>query len=325
MELKIPGNSKFACIALNNCSLAEELLLPIKLEEHTWIVGESPFPLEDHWKEQLGTIGTEEILGSYLFLVCFCPSKNPGVLNDENQILTEKILSIFYTLFLNGIPYYDRGILLNGGFLSKYVEIRQITYLNWHPEPNPLATPISLEKESFLFALKAGKTLIKINSEEDEFIRVKKGFNAWKSGIGDSHQYGEARLHQFVRAAEAFLKLKEGRAKKDFIHRGNLLSENNPMTAEVLEEIFNLRSCAEHMNDFNEVLEIYPENEREEKGKLRTLQAELLASHIYKKLLTDPSFLRIAESDKSLETFWNKKDHEILQLHNERINLFPVI
>lgn len=322
MNISLPENSKFACFSIHNCSLAEDLFLPFELGKNTYAIGELPFSIEDHWKEQLGLIRTEEFMDSNFFLICFMSSENPECLDHENTELEKNLLSMFYTLFLQGIPYYKKAILASGTIKAETLQIRQFTPFDWHAEINPLIDSISISPDSLKFAYKSGKALLKINSEEGKYIRIRKGFNAWKSGIGDPHQYGDARLHQFVRAAEGFLKLKEGEARKNFIHRANLLSRNDKKTRIILEEIYNLRSCAEHLNEFDEVLSSYPENERQRIGLIRTHQAELLASHIYKKLLTEPDFLKNAEDDNVLESFWNQDDRAILNAWGSQIDLF---
>lgn len=219
---------------------------------------------------------------------------------------------------MNGVPYYDSGILVSD---SSNSEIRRVAHLDWQPVSNPLTDPISLSKESFLDALEAGSALYGINSEADKYTRVKKGFDAWKSGIGDFHPYGDARLHQFVRASEAFLKVVRYSSRKDFVCRSNLISENSPESEKILKEIYNLRSCAEHMNDFEEVLENCSEIEKENIFLLRTHQAQLLASNIYKNLFANPILLKLAESDNSLENLWSQPDNEILNLHFKRAKL----
>lgn len=322
MELTIPVNSKFACIALNNCDLDDNLTFPFKLNEGTWVYGTSPIFLEDHWKEILGTYRYEELCESNIFIVCFKPSKTPEILDHETEGLKTKIFANFYTLFLNGIFYYDAATLVSGAFLPSYVNVREVASVDWHPDPHLSFDPISLTKESLLFSQKTGDLLCKIQKEEEKYIRVKKGFNAWKNGLGGEFLYMDERLHQFVRATEGFLKLREGKSRKDFIFRGSLILKNDSKNRTILEELYDLRSCTEHMNDFEEVLKIYSADEREDVGQERTRQSLLFANHIYKKLFTDSELLKKCENDAMLEPFWKKRETEIRKDFGYPLDLF---
>ena len=52
-----------------------------------WVVADTRFEFLSHWKEWLGTIRSEEVENSNLFLLSKIKSEQPDVLDGENQTL----------------------------------------------------------------------------------------------------------------------------------------------------------------------------------------------------------------------------------------------
>ncbi|MCH8209475.1 MAG: hypothetical protein IIA62_10560, partial [Nitrospinae bacterium] len=92
-------------------------------------------------------------------------------------------------------------------------------------------------------------------------------------------------------------------------------------TKKFLDEIYDLRSCAEHMNDFDEVFKHYPENNRNDTGLLRCYQVEIFSSKLFLKLLSDQTLLDIIKSDVALGELWKKPDDAIMNILGDSINI----
>jgi hypothetical protein len=112
-------------------------------------------------------------------------------------------------------------------------------------------------------------------------------------------------LHQFVRATEALIKPRIGETKRNFMHRGQLFLGASEQSRELLGELFDLRSTAEHMNDFQSVLDHIPPAERERFGWLRAYQAELLAGRLYIRVFSDRELIETFLNDDSMDEFWS--------------------
>jgi hypothetical protein len=128
---------------------------------------------------------------------------------------------------------------------------------------------------------------------------------AWLAGIRES--YGDARLHQFVRATEALIRPRIGRTKKDFQHRGKLFIGESRQNEDLLGEVFDLRSAAEHMNDFSA---LFPPPEQDRRGWFRSYQAESLAGFAYVRVFKNALRLRAFENDGSIDAFWQLREAE---------------
>ena len=131
---------------------------------------------------------------------------------------------------------------------------------------------------------------------------------AWLSGMQE--RYGDARLHQFVRAAEAVVKPRIGETRRQFLHRSTLFIGATEDNRALLGHLFDLRSAAEHLNEFENLLQDVPAAERQRAGWLRSYQAELLAGRIYRRILADPAALALFRTDAEVDTFWALTDRE---------------
>lgn len=121
-------------------------------------------------------------------------------------------------------------------------------------------------------------------------------------------EYGEERLHQFVRAIEALIKPEEGKTTKQFAYRTQTFVRSGSTLAEDLKEIFKLRCAAVHLNEFEGVLDGYPACDRERIAALRVFQAESIAHTAYARILGKPDLLQNFIDDNSINAFWQGPD-----------------
>jgi len=150
--------------------------------------------------------------------------------------------------------------------------------------------------------------------------RLKRGFAAaWLRGIQDSH--GDVRLHQFVRATEALIQPRAGETRRQFIHRGLTFIGASEHNRELLGELFDLRSAAEHMNDLNTVFSEIPSSERNRRGWLTSYQAEVLAGRNYIRIFSNTRLLDIFIEDDSIDRFWKLPDAERKRLWGKPVDL----
>src|SRR5262249_34257441 len=148
-----------------------------------------------------------------------------------------------------------------------------------------------------------------IVAQQGSYARLKRGLMAaWFAGMQE--RYGDARLHQFVRATEALIKPRIGETKRNFKHRGQLFLGSSAQNEDLLEELFDLRSVAEHLNDFESVLDHILPIERERHAWLSSYQAEALAGSVYVRVLSDGLRLRAFENDASIDGFWQLPEGE---------------
>lgn len=302
MPFEIKNSHKYACIALENCGTAAGLTDPIDLGDGCWVLFGPPFPLDDTWRKWLGSLQSQDFERSNLFLFAIAPSKSPQVLDAENEALSQKVLALFYGLFLYDVPFYESGLTLSGANVEGRIDIRRVSKLEpFYRPPGVRWAPID---ESWLRSAHAAAVGIeRVHAVKGQFERLRRGFHAWLRAWME--YYGDEKLHQFVRAVEAVIKTEQGKSSRLFRHRGQLFAGNNAKAQALLEELYLLRNAAEHMNPFQPVLAKYG-SDIDAIAALRLYQALTLANVVYSRILTDPNLQQRFASDASTEEFWQQ-------------------
>ena len=78
----IDDSEKYAMIALA-VSLNDDVPFQ-RMTPHHWVFADERFDMPPHWREWLGTIRTQEVEGSNLFLLSKAPATAPDILDGEN-------------------------------------------------------------------------------------------------------------------------------------------------------------------------------------------------------------------------------------------------
>lgn len=92
-----------------------ELSAPFVFDQSTYLVATNVASVfepgkTDHWRKWIGEIPWEELKRDRLSLFTWMPTKNPGVLDEENKELTTRINSAWYALLLGaGRPPFWGG------------------------------------------------------------------------------------------------------------------------------------------------------------------------------------------------------------------------
>ena len=299
--MSIPVNHKFACLSFQWMA-AEAQGQPLELSDGCSVHYRPPFDLDDTWKDWLGTIDVRKLSESTFILLATAPSANPGVVDDEHRALDKMVHSLWYALLLHGVPDYQGVLSFQGSNVNGEIQVRSRLTLPPYYKPRHVR-PLSITDGVLRGADTVALGIRTIYGERGSYARLKRGLmGGWLAGMRE--HYGDARLHQFVRATEALIKPRIGETRRNFAHRGQVFlgaSENN---REFLGELFDLRSTAEHMNDFWSVLNHIPAEDRERVGWLRAYQAELLAGWLYIRVFSDRALLETFRNDESIDEFW---------------------
>jgi hypothetical protein len=301
MPIDLPIGYKFACFALEGPGLDVGHRAPLHLGEGLWVVFGPPFELDEAWREWLGSIEADRLQRCNVTLLAVSPSQHPEVLDNENQALTQRALSLFYALFMVEIFRYEGGIALSGANVDGRVTVRQTSRIQEH---YPLAQFqfANLRRVHFRRMARIAGGIRAVHIPGTETNRFQRGFHAWIRAIQEL--YGDERLHQLVRAIEAVVKPAEGSGRRHFVLRGQLFVGESPQNATMLEEIFNMRGSTEHLNPLTNALQIYPEENRRTIAQQRLCQTQLLASYIYEVILGDAALPALFTSDDRIAAFW---------------------
>ena len=155
-------------------------------------------------------------------------------------------------------------------------------------------------------AIRQRKVLEAMASSYNDFKRLKWGWRVLMDGLQKEH--GEERIHQFVRSLEALILPEIGNTKRQFTHRCQTFAKASPNTPQILEEAFDLRSMAEHLNDWEQALGTHPKNDREVIALHRTRQMEQLASFAYSRILENDAVRSHFINETKQEEFWRLLD-----------------
>jgi len=136
------------------------------------------------------------------------------------------------------------------------------------------------------------------------YRRVRLGFNSWIFGLRSLHT--DHRLHWFVRSLEAILKLPRRRITATFVARGQELVGFSRRNERMLQQLYNLRSCVEHVKEFRRELRKPRGIQKDQAFAFWSLCAELFASEVYKKILVRPDLRECFRDEKRANGFWRR-------------------
>lgn len=319
-EFTIKETHKFGCLSISTW-VSNDLKESLNIDENIWFLFSPPFTMSETWKKWLGTIKAEKFLENAFFIIITKASENISNANDENTALETKIRQIYNSLLLHGVARSagnDYGFLLTGSNDGQEIDIK--TYELLYPYYNITnARPKYIDKETITSALRLSEIIGDIYKTPATYVRFKRGFNKYFQGLREP--LGGDKLHQFVRAVEAIIKPEIGRTKRQFIHRCQTFLDRSQITSDLLGEIFDLRSNIEHLNDFTDTLSNYDAKDRENIALRRAFQAELLAEHVYSRIIESPILLKFFENDDDIQSFWDKQDHERISLWGKQLDI----
>ena len=318
MPFALPVGHKFACIALANAGVARELREQLDFGDGLWALLGPPFELDDTWHKWLGSIQAETLTRSNLVLLAHRASERPEILDGENAALRQDSLSLFYALFLKEVFHFDGGLVLSGANVGGEVGVRQVSHLEQHYRPAQVH-PAQITRACLLQSARVAAGLRTVHTPGARNDRLRRGFHAWIRGIQE--YYGDERLHQFVRTVETVVKPARGKSRRQFVHRCQLFAGTSKKSANLLGELYDLRSWAEHLHSLDQGLARYRRSVREGIALRRAYQAQLLASNVYERIFADDNLRVLFATDADIEGFWRRSRNQQVQTWGDPIDL----
>lgn len=303
---------------------------PMLFDDGLYASASPPFFIDEWWRKQLGELQINHINECSLFITAV--SADPST---DERFLSRRVSTSYYSLLCQGVGYSpcgyrSKGVSLAGENTSDGMRVSSIGSLDAFYEP-PKVISASVRQEHFTATVDLAKRLRTIYGEDPEapwqsgqedYLRLRKGVNSLLDGI--KHPQPHIRLHQFVRAIEAVIRPKQGEGLKKFIYRCQFFAGRTPRDQKLLGELYEMRSAAEHLNPISAKLSEYPEHERDNLQLLRTYQAELLASFVFRKVLTQTDVLKHFKSEESITDFWQQQTSDLIAFWGDTINLYDV-
>lgn len=314
MAIWINVGEKFSCFAFSNFSLGTGLPEDFRLDAELWASRALPVAVEGHWREWLGSLTIEAILRTNFLLIATCPSRRPEVLDAENQQLTQRVDYVFHGLLVQGVPHYDQGFSLTGANVGGEIEIRQFSELVRYT-PSFGTDPLRIDLAELKWATCLADRLRTVNAGGPDWSRLRRGLSALFRG--SKEREGGERLHQFVRALEALVKPGIGKTRRQFVHRLQTVAIASRQT---LREIFDIRSCVEHLHSPLDALQ-GSEEQKADVAARRMRQADRLCRFAFSRVLASNDLFKRFRTDAGIDGFWAMPHRERADLWGSRLDL----
>jgi hypothetical protein len=300
----------FYCFGLRT---RQSLRDPIHVATDIYASTEPPFFIDEWWQKQLGELQVKQIHGCSMFLLALTED------SAYETFLRSHLQSHYLSLLLQGVGYSAGGIILAGQNSAQGLRVSSIGKHETYVEPYKVISH-AVTAAHLAITPQLAKGLDCIFGDTHKFLRFRKGFNAFLDGIRQNQLH--TRLHNFIRAIEAIIKPRQAEGTRKFTYRCQFFAGRKPNDVSLLNELYELRNAAEHLNPMNDKLLAYPRHDRDNIKGLRTLQAELLASFVYRKVLTSNHLLPHFVSDETIDAFWaNDTAQLIADWGNDTVDL----
>jgi len=306
-EFQFTGQGKFALMAVEDVytDFPDGKAYNHQLSDGIWILARIPAAIDAYWKEWIGTIRLERLENSNLIMIVSEGNTSPQVLDEHHEKLKKRLSQTFCLLQLSGVLEYRGANLLCGSFFDGKSEIRQMSEVPFFYQTRGYTrTPVTIKRLEKAVHLRNG--VEEMDSAPNDFKRLKWGLRVIVDGLQKEH--GQERIHHFVRSLEALILPEIGKTKRHFTHRCQRFAKASANTTQILEEAFELRSMAEHLNDWEQALESYPIDDREIVALHRTRQMEQLATFAYSRLLESDTIRNHFINETNQGEFWKLPD-----------------
>lgn len=278
-----------------------------------WVASENQLQVPSHWKEWLGTIHVEEIEAANLFLLSKIKSKNPEVLDSENQSL-QHLVSLFYVglLLSSRFATAHKPIMLTGARQNGEMDFRQQGDFNI-PTPSELKPFPALSAVDIETGARIADKIKRIEAASLpggrwRFSRVLHLYQATRT-VSDVLE----RLHQYSRCIDGLILPSVGETKRHFKSRTELFI--GPKHHDLMGDIYDVRSAVEHLHE-NRYLENFNRDVRLELLKNEAI-VEYIARTVISRIIENPVLWPHFANTTSLGAFWALPEAERRRIWGE--------
>lgn len=294
----IDDGEKYAVLALS-----VKLDDPVPLQEmtpHHWAFADTRFVMPVHWREWLGTIRTEEVEHSNLFLLSKMRSRATEAVDAETAELKQHA-GHFYAGLLLASPFAPahKPVMLAGYHRNGEINVRsQDDYEPAIPSMvrhYPFVTLADLQLAAKIASQIAAIEAAPLNGGHWRLFRI-------------LHLYLEARairdnmdrLHQYCRCIDGLIVSNQGEAKKQFKSRTELFI--GPRHHTLMGDTYAVRSDVEHLHE-NKHLEVFDRSARLELVKKLEMMEYIVRSALVR-IMLEPKLWQYFANTPALQAFW---------------------
>jgi hypothetical protein len=284
--------------------------------------------LQPHWIEWLGTIQADAFRNSSLYITAVRQSRQESGDIPAHEALDKRVRLLHFALTLLGCGNNTHVLMVGGDSYGDSLHIGPVRsgltpcFPPYYRKPRKIEIA-DIEQAAIILT---NLELIYSHAPGRLFRRLRKGFNVWIRGAEEGLEWNE-RLHSFVRAAEAIFKpttarqqSKQNRKRskpqkrtwrqitQTFVARGQAVLGHSKKSEKLLRQLYEIRSSVEHVKDVTPTVRKPRGISPQEAFGFRALQCEILASTIYKRILSSPDLMDAFSTDTKVEGFWRRAE-----------------
>jgi len=321
--MHIDPNAKFAAFCLSRCGVKEDLPTEVEIESNVWVSRRFDVEIAKHWREWLGSLTADEMEEDGLVVYVTAPSREPRMLDEENEALKLQANDMLDALLLQGVPAFMKGFFVTGANIDGETRIRQHSsvrelFCTWEL-PDFLVGIDEIRRSSAL----AHHLRFIQDAPKPEWGRLVRAVNTLLTANRERNSYGQ-RLHQFVRSLEGLIKLPKREGRQSFADRGQTFTSASNEARSILVELYALRSAVEHLNVAMDVVPGQTEAERIDIVNHRTRQADSLARFAILRILESHVMFNNFRNDAQIDAFWRLEDHVRVSLWGDRLDIVAI-
>lgn len=310
----IDDGEKYALVGLE--VKLEGTVPPQQVESDLWVLTGTTFDVPSQWREWLGSVRTDEVAGSNLFLVSKLGSATPGVLDGENQALQRRVRHFYVGLLLSAMfsPSHE-PVMLTGARQDGAIDIRQQSNLGL-PAPQVFRRYPALVADDIVRAAQLGRKLDAMDPESvpGGLWRFFRTLNIYVETRSISELLD--RIHQYCRCIDGLILPSIGKTRQQFKSRTELFIGQGHH--DLMGALYDIRSHVEHLHE-NRYLEIFDRDVRLDLVKKEAI-IEYIARTALAQIVSQDTLWRHFGNTVALEKFWVLSPDERREMWGEPVD-----
>ena len=310
----IADGEKYALVGLK--VKLEGTPAPEQIAPSLWALTTTTFDVPSQWREWLGSIRTDEVAGSSLFLVSKFSSAAPGVLDGENQLLQRRVHHFYVGLLLSVMfsPSH-KPVMLTGARWDGVTDIRQTMDLDV-PAPQVFRAYPPVVADDIVSAAQLGQKLDAMLPETVpgglwRFFRTLRIYIDTRAIIEPVD-----RIHQYCRCIEGLILPVIGKTMRQFKSRTELFI--GPTHHELMGALYDIRSDVEHLHE-NRYLETFDRDVRLDLVKKEAIVEYIARTALARIIIRDALWPHFGNT-AALEEFWALSPDERREIWGDPID-----
>ena len=219
---------------------------PQQIAPNLWILTDTSFEVPSEWREWLGSIRTKQIADSNVFLVSKLASTTPDILDNENQLLLQRVKHFYVGLLLSAMfspshkPTILTGARKNGVIGVRHQENLELPMRQLFRRP-----PISVDNIWSGAALGQQLEAMKSETIPGGLWRFFRTLDIYVKARATQSILDQ--IHQYCRCIDGMILPTEGKTKKQFKSRSELFI--GPGHHDLMGTLYDIRSQVEHLHE----------------------------------------------------------------------------